>query len=73
MAIDDAAGRRAVRERRRTPEINGESVFTQLPSNSPRSRMSVVILRDDVHQRGLTAARKALRAAHKKTRGAASQ
>jgi hypothetical protein len=62
MAIDDAAGRRAVRERR-LPKPAGESVFSQQPRNSPHSKTPVVVVRDDVHQRGLTAARKALREA----------
>lgn len=64
MAIDDAAGRRAVREMR-LPQPAGESVFSHLPRNSPHSKTPVVVLRDDAHQRGLRAARKALREAHR--------
>ncbi len=61
MAIDDAAGRKAVRERR-TPKATTESVFVQEPRHSMRVPVMRLSLRDDVHQRGLSAARKALRA-----------
>ena len=60
MAIDDAAGRKAVRERR-IPIVAGESVFVAVPRHSMRIPTVRLGLRDDVHQRGLDAARKALR------------
>jgi hypothetical protein len=60
MAIDDAAGRKAVRERRtRGPATN--SVFVQVPRHSTRVPTVNQALREDVHQRGLAAAKKALR------------
>jgi len=60
MAIDDAAGRKAVRERR-VPRATTESVFVQEPRHSTRTPALRQALRDDVHQRGLDAAKKALR------------
>ncbi len=60
MAIDDAAGRKAVRERR-VPKATTESVFVQEPRHSTRTPALRRSLRDDVHQRGLDAAKRALR------------
>ena len=60
MAIDDAAGRKAVRERR-LPADKGESVFVAVPRNSMRIPQVQLGLREDVHLRALDAARKALR------------
>jgi len=60
MAIDDAAGRRAVREKRMRA-AEGDSVFLVLPRSSVHSMTPRVVLREEVHQRGLTAAQKALR------------
>jgi hypothetical protein len=56
--MDDAAGRKAVRERRR-PLAGGASVFVPVPPASGAA--PVLVLRDDVHERGLIAARKILR------------
>jgi hypothetical protein len=71
MAIDDAAGRRAVRERRR-PTAKTESVFVQQPRHSTRTPALRLALREDVHQRGLDAAKKALRS-HIATKATAKQ
>ena len=60
MAIDDAAGRKAVRERR-VPIAKGESVFVAVPRHSARIPTVQQGLREEVHLRGLDAARKALR------------
>lgn len=61
MPIDDVAGRRAVREKR-APLIASESVFTRKPKHTARMpAFPAVLLRDDVHQGGLRAARKVLR------------
>ncbi len=62
MAFDDEAGRSAVRGWR-VPGVDreSESVFVSLPRHSPRSMTPRIVMREDVHQRGLTAARKALR------------
>lgn len=60
MAIDDAAGRKAVRDRR-LPVVNGESVFVAVPRHSMRIPQVQLGLREDVHLRALDAARKALR------------
>lgn len=60
MAIDDAAGRRAVRERRIPHATTMDSVFVRFPRQSSRNVSPQMILREDVHQRGLTAARKVL-------------
>ncbi len=62
MAIDDAAGRKAVREKRSLP-ARGESVFAPLPKHSSLPPVTVpVILRDEVHSRALAASRAVLRA-----------
>lgn len=61
MAIDDVAGRKAVREKR-NPVAAGESVFVTMPRHSMRIPSARLALRDEVHHRGLDAARKALRA-----------
>jgi hypothetical protein len=62
MAIDDAAGRKAVREKRSLP-LRGESVFVPLPRHSSRPPITVpVTLRPEVHQRALGAVRAILRA-----------
>jgi len=61
MPIDDAAGRRAVRDRR-APLIASDSVFTRRPKHTARApAFPAMLLRDDVHQGGLRAARKVLR------------
>lgn len=62
MAIDDAAGRKAVRERR-APAAGGESVFTLRPRTSLRHDVpdGGVLLREDVHLRAIEAARRALK------------
>ena len=62
MAIDDAAGRKAVREKRSLP-VRSESVFAPLPRHSSRPPVTVpVILREEVHERALSASRAVLRA-----------
>ena len=61
MAIDDAAGRKAVRERQGSV-THGESVFVTVPRHSTRNPTAVRGLRDDVHSRGIDAAKSALRA-----------
>ena len=61
MAIDDAAGRKAVRERR-GPATPGESVFVAVPRHSTRNPTLLRGLREDVHLRGIGAAKVALRA-----------
>ena len=61
MAIDDAAGRKSVRQRRTAP-VQGDSVFVTKPRHSYRpTSPSVTVLRDDVHARALEAAKKVLR------------
>lgn len=62
MAVDDEAGRRAVREAR-LPVTAGDSVFTPRPRHTSRPDAPYgVTLRDDVHARALEAARKIVRA-----------
>jgi len=61
MAIDDAAGRKAVRERR-DPVTPGESVFVVIPRHSTRNPTPMRGLREDVYLRGVDAAKNALRA-----------
>jgi len=60
MAIDDAAGRKAVRERRAV-RADSDSIFVYMPRHSARVPTLTVALREDVHQRGLAAAKGALR------------
>jgi hypothetical protein len=61
MPIDDAAGRRAVREKR-APLVASDSVFTRRPKHTARvAAFPAMLLRDDVHQGGLRAVRKVLR------------
>jgi hypothetical protein len=60
MAIDDVAGRKAVRERR-IARADSESVFIYTPRHSARTPTLRVALREDAHQRGLAAAKVALR------------
>jgi hypothetical protein len=60
MAIDDGAGRKAVRERR-VARTDSESVFVYVPRHSARIPTLSVALREDVHQRGLAAAKRELR------------
>lgn len=61
MAIDDAAGRKAVRERQGSA-AHGESVFVTIPRHSTRNPTQLRGLREDVHTRGIDAAKGALRA-----------
>jgi hypothetical protein len=60
MAIDDAAGRKAVRERR-VQRADSESIFVYTPRHSARIPTLRIALREDAHQRGLAAAKNALR------------
>lgn len=71
MTIDDAAGRRAVREKRLFA-ADSESVFIVLPRSSMNSKTPRIMVREDAHQRGLTAARKALRTSTKSRRSTGS-
>ncbi|MCW5697613.1 MAG: hypothetical protein KIS96_12880 [Bauldia sp.] len=66
MAIDDAAARQRVRERRTSRPGSGVfSVEPRLPGDPTGTH--VVRLRDDVHKRGLAEARATLRALRRAT------
>lgn len=58
MPIDDAAGRKAVREKRVPPQAATGSFLAPAASGAGTAR----VLRDDLHRLGLEAARRALKA-----------